>query len=261
MYSRLILSSLSLLLLFAQCKKKESNNPQTDASFLNSNAKTKVLFTQEFESDGQLHGYVSTKISAQDDGNVSWVFGRSENLGVPTLYRKKIDGTTGAVLVADGDLSKITHPELYSASTPAEAAILFVQGTDKMYQSTLNSAQGDIPTFGVSDISFKAFPRVLQNGDVIVSSSPHPISTSISTYVAQMWAHYKTGGITKTIQTQYVTGFTPDEWWHGGVVFPSGGGRLSAFTYKRHQALLIDMETLMNPWSFIMIPPLLKRRY
>lgn len=245
MNSKIITASLALsLLLFAQCKKDKGANPEADnSSFLNSNAKTKVLFTHRFENDGQIHGYTSTRISAQDDGNVSWIFARSANMSSSIdLYRKKIDGNTGTVLEADGDLSKITHPELYAAGTTSEAAILFVQGTDKMYQSTLNSAQGDIPTFGVSDITLTAYPRIMRNGDAIVSSNPHPINIAFSTFTAQMWAHYKTGGVTKTVQTQHTTGNNPDEWWHGGMVYPSGGGQLSAFTYSRFKAWLIDME-------------------
>lgn len=240
-YKILAFSILSAILLTIACKKDENSESESqNSSFLENNANMKVLFSYQFPFEEGLAGIASTKISVQDDGNYSWCFGKKQN-GAIKLYRFKIDGSTGAELPPDGDLSKISNFNLYTADEQ-NGKITFVEGTGKLYQSTLGSAVGDIPTYSVSDVSFNGLPVIAQDGDAYISSNPHPISTTILDRIAQMWSYYKHNGISNLYITQHHTGNNSDTWWHGGTVFPSGGGTLSGFAYTRTKAFLIDLS-------------------
>lgn len=235
----LLFSALASFFL-TSCKKDDTSGTEPSKSFLESNANMKVLFSYKFPYEAGLPGIASTKISVQDDGNFSWCFGKKQN-GQISLYRFKIDGASGAALTADGDLSKITDFALYTADEQ-NGKITFVEGTGKLYQSTKGLAVGDIPTYSKVDASFNGLPIVSQNGDVYISSNPHPISTTSIDRIAQMWAHYKVGNLSKFHLTQHQTGNNPDSWWHGGTVFPSGAGALTGFAYTRSKAYLIDLS-------------------
>lgn len=241
----IFLIAIPAILGLTQCKKPDHIGPATQDLFLEENANMKVLFSYAFPADDIVTKYASTKISAQDDGNFSWCFGREQS-GTKTLYRFKIDGKTGAELTPDGDLSKFQNSKYYSPDEQG-GKITFVEGTGKLYLSTKGLAIGDIPRYENNNLSFNGLPKVEPNGDVIISSNPHPISTTLLDRYAQMWAQYKpVGSGNKEYLTQYASGNNPNSWWHGGIVFPSGNNNISGFAYSHSGAYLVDMTNSLQ---------------
>ena len=235
-----------ITLMMASCSTGNTPTPAPNTDFVVSGKGVQVLLEATFDPNAGDGNFYSTALSAQDDGIVSWTYGRGACCGIPpTLYRRKFDGKTGQVLTPDGDLTKITRTDLFTGGPDGfGAAIRYVQGTGKLYESTRNHVTGDVPDYTNNDTNtFTGPPLVYPDGDVVISSNPSPNSNGQFNYTSQMWVRRKHGVNDQFFQTLNQTGTNPDTFWHGGICFPSdANGGLSCLTSTTSQVLIVDVQ-------------------
>jgi hypothetical protein len=244
----LVLGIITVILASCSPDGATPTNPDTTTGSIIPGKGVRVLLKATYDlslGSGSIH---STALSAQDDGAISWTYGVGTCCGFSTLYRKKFDGQTGKVLTPDGDLKKITRTDLFTGPDQFGASIRYVQGTGKLYQSTKNVVTGDVPDYVNPDnFTFAGPPLVYPDGDVVISSNPSPIETSLGVYDSQLWVRRKHGTTAEFFQTSNETRYDPDAFWHGGVCYPSdANGAISCLTATPSKVLVIDMQGSTN---------------
>ena len=243
---QLILSVVILTLIGCTADSKPTTITDPNADYFVAGKGVRLLFEAKFDPNVGVGPLSSTALSAQDDGAVSWTYGRDACCGgSPILQRSKFDGKTGQVLTPDGDLKKITRTDLWTGGPDQfGASIRYVQGTGKLYQSTTNRVSGDVPDYiNPDNNTFTGPPIVYPNGDVVISSNPSPIGITSYQYNSQMWVRRKHGTQNEFFQTQNITGNDPDAFWHGGICYPSdANGAISCLTSTASKVLVIDVQ-------------------
>ena len=243
---QLVLGIITLALASCSIESKPPTNNDPNVGYFVEGKGVRILFEATFDSNVGSGPLSSTALSAQDDGVVSWTYGRGACCGgSPTLYRSKFDGKTGQAFTPDGDLTKITRTDLWTGGPDQSgASIRYVQGTGKLYQSTINRVTGDVPDFINSDNNtFAGPPMVYPDGDVVISSNPSPVAITSYAYTSQLWVRRKHSTQAEIFQTLNQTGNDPDAFWHGGICFPSDArGAISCLTSTASKALVIDMQ-------------------